>query len=229
MNRKLFVLATVFMLSVAAGAQTLFTYGSYSVDAKDFLRAFEKNNTNASGSRTQAIKEYLDLYVRSRLKIQEAYSRRYDTLPQLNAEVDNLRQQIIDNYMNDPESFNKLVNEAFTRSLKDVHVAHIFISSKKADGTIDSVAAKQKAEEALKQLQKGGDFSKLAAQYSDDPAAKMNKGDIGYITVFNLPYALENVAYSTAPGKFSDIYHSKAGYHIIKNIVCGNTSTGQKG
>ena len=218
MNRKLFVLATVFMLSVAAGAQTLFTYGSYSVDAKDFLRAFEKNNTNASGSRTQAIKEYLDLYVRSRLKIQEAYSRRYDTLPQLNAEVDNLRQQIIDNYMNDPESFNKLVNEAFTRSLKDVHVAHIFISSKKADGTIDSVAAKQKAEEALKQLQKGGDFSKLAAQYSDDPAAKMNKGDIGYITVFNLPYALENVAYSTAPGKFSDIYHSKAGYHIIKNI-----------
>jgi len=218
MNRKLFVLATVFMLSVAAGAQTLFTYGSYSVDAKDFLRAFEKNNTNASGSRTQAIKEYLDLYVRSRLKIQEAYSRRYDTLPQLNAEVDNLRQQIIDNYMNDPESFNKLVNEAFSRSLKDVHVAHIFISSKKADGTIDSVAAKQKAEEALKQLQKGGDFSKLAAQYSDDPAAKMNKGDIGYITVFNLPYALENVAYSTAPGKFSDIYHSKAGYHIIKNI-----------
>jgi len=120
--------------------------------------------------------------------------------------------------MNDPESFNKLVNEAFSRSLKDVHVAHIFISSKKADGTIDSVAAKQKAEEALKQLQKGGDFSKLAAQYSDDPAAKMNKGDIGYITVFNLPYALENVAYSTAPGKFSDIYHSKAGYHIIKNI-----------
>src|SRR6185312_6112162 len=65
---------------------------------------------------------------------------------------------------------------------------------------------------------KGEDFSKLAAQYSDDPAAKMNKGDIGYITVFNLPYALENVAYSTAPGKFSDIYHSKAGYHIIKNI-----------
>ncbi|MBS1607948.1 MAG: peptidylprolyl isomerase, partial [Bacteroidetes bacterium] len=42
--------------------------------------------------------------------------------------------------------------------------------------------------------------------------------DIGFITVFNLPYVLENIAYSTAPGKFSNIYHSKAGYHIFKNI-----------
>lgn len=219
MNRKLFVLAAMFlMLGAAAGAQTLFTYGPYSVEAKDFLRAFEKNNTNTGSNKAQAIKEYLDLYVRSRLKIQEAYARHYDTLPQLNAEVDNLRQQIIDNYMNDPESFNKLVNEAFTRSLKDIHIAHIFISIKKADGSIDSVAAKQKAEEALKQLQNGEDFSKVAVQYSDDPAVKTNKGDIGYITVFNLPYTLENIAYSTAPGKFSDIYHSKAGYHIIKNI-----------
>lgn len=218
MSRKLFVLAAIVLLSVVAGAQTLFTYGPYSVDAKDFLKAFEKNNTNQTGSRTQALKDYLDLYVRSRLKIQEAYNRHYDTLPQLNAEVDNLRQQIIDNYMNDPESFNRLVNEAFTRSLKDIHIAHIFISSKKADGTIDSIAAKQKAEEAFQQLQKGEDFSKIALQYSDDPSVKLNKGDIGFITVFNLPYVLENIAYSTAPGKFSNIYHSKAGYHIFKNI-----------
>src|SRR5260221_6264860 len=133
MNRKLFVLAAAALLSIAAGAQTLFTYGQYNVDAKDFLRAFEKNNTNVIGSKSQAIKDYLDLYVRSRLKIQEAYSRHYDTLPQLNAEVENLRQQIIDNYMNDPESFNKLVDEAFLREQKDIHIAHIFINAKKAD------------------------------------------------------------------------------------------------
>src|SRR6478736_1106639 len=84
MNRKLFVLAAAAMLSIAAGAQTLFTYGPHAVDVKDFLRAFEKNNTNVNGSRSQAIKDYLELYMRSRLKIQEAYSRHYDTLPQLN-------------------------------------------------------------------------------------------------------------------------------------------------
>ncbi|MGC4035386.1 MAG: peptidylprolyl isomerase [Chitinophagaceae bacterium] len=218
MIRKSFVLVAVVFACMTAGAQTLFTYGSYSVDAKDFLRAFEKNNTNVNANRSQAIKDYLDLYIRSRLKIQEAYSRHYDTLPQLNAEVENLRQQIIDNYMNDPESFNKLVKEAFTRSQKDIHVAHIFISAKKADGTIDTVAAKQKADEAYQRLQKGEDFLKVAEQYSDDPSAKTNKGDIGYITVFSLPYTLENIAYTTAPGKYSSIVRSKAGYHILKNI-----------
>src|SRR5262244_3958955 len=84
MSKRLFVLIAAVFFSMAAGAQTLFTYGSYGVDAKDFLRAFEKNNTNTAGSRTQAMKDYLDLYIRSRLKIQEAYARHYDTLAQLN-------------------------------------------------------------------------------------------------------------------------------------------------
>jgi peptidyl-prolyl cis-trans isomerase SurA len=218
MSKKMFVLIAAAFFGMAAGAQTLFTYGSYNVDAKDFLKAFEKNNTNTAGSHTQAIKDYLDLYVRSRLKIQEAYARHYDTLPQLNAEVENLRQQILDNYMNDPESFNKLVDEAFTRSLKDIHIAHIFISSRKADGSVDSVAARQKAEKAYAELQKGEDFSAVAVKYSDDPAARTNKGDVGFITVFSLPYAIENIAYTTPVGKYSGVYHSKSGYHIIKNV-----------
>jgi len=218
MSKKLFVLAVASFFTMAAWSQTLFTYGSHSVDAKDFLRAFEKNNTSTNTNKGEAIKEYLDLYIRSRLKIQEAYSRRLDTLAQLQTEVDNLRQQIVENYLNDPESFNKLVNEAFQRSQKDIHVAHIFISSKKADGTTDSVTAKQKAAEAYALLEKGEDFSKVAALYSTDPSVKTNKGDIGYITVFSLPYDIENLAYSTAQGKFSKIFHSKAGYHIVKNL-----------
>ena len=38
-----------------------------------------------------------------------------------------LRNQVIENYMNDTESLNALVNEAFTRSQKDIKVQHIFI------------------------------------------------------------------------------------------------------
>ncbi|MCW3118889.1 MAG: hypothetical protein JWM28_2971 [Chitinophagaceae bacterium] len=218
MSKKLFVLPVAVLLTLSGWSQTLFTYGKHDVDAKDFLRAYEKNKTDTKESKSRAIQEYLDLYMRSRLKIQEAYDRGYDTLSQIKSEVDNLRQQIIDNYLNDPQSFNKLVNEAFQRSQKDIHTAHIFISSKKADGTIDDLAAKEKAGETLKLLQKGGDFSKIAAQYSDDPSVKNNNGDIGYITVFVLPYELENIVYTTPAGKYSAIYHSKAGYHIFKNL-----------
>src|SRR6185436_9920590 len=45
-----------------------------------------------------------------------------------------------------------------------------------------------------------------------------NKGDIGYITVFTLPYEFENIIYATPAGKYSDPYRSKAGYHIFKNL-----------
>ena len=83
-------------------SQTLFTYGNDSVSVKDFLQAYNKNNTSAKTS--QAIQQYLDLYIASRLKIKEALVRRYDTLPQLVADIDNLRSQILPTYEKDNAS-----------------------------------------------------------------------------------------------------------------------------
>ncbi len=72
--------------------------------------------------------------------------------------------------------------------------------------------------EAYNSLKQGKAFADIAAAYSDDPAVKNNQGDIGYITVFTLPYELETVAYNTQPGKFSKPFRSKAGYHIFRNL-----------
>jgi peptidyl-prolyl cis-trans isomerase SurA len=55
---------------------------------------------------------------------------------------------------------------------------------------------------------------------------KINKGRIGYITVFTLPYELENLAWSLSPGQFSKPYHSKGGYHIFK-VVAERKSLGR--
>ena len=129
--------------STITSAQTLFTYGSHAVDAKDFLRAYNKNNNTPAGNKAKSISDYLDLYIRSRLKIQEAYDRRYDTLPKIAMEVANLRTQIAENYMSDPDMVKRMTNEAFQRSLKDIHVAHIFISFRNAAGAIDIAAAGQ--------------------------------------------------------------------------------------
>ena len=130
MNKKYLLIIISLNLSIISSAQTLFTYGKYSADAKDFLRAYNKNNTDTGTNKTKAINDYLDLYIKSRLKIQEAYERHYDTLPQIKNEVDNLRAQIVENYMTDPATVNRLGKEAFQRSLKDIHTAHIFISFK---------------------------------------------------------------------------------------------------
>jgi peptidyl-prolyl cis-trans isomerase SurA len=213
--KKFLFSAALFFLFTAAHSQTLFTYGKNSVSSKEFLRAFDKNNSVIpAASRSTAIKEYLEVYIRSKLKIREAYARRYDTLPSIVSETENLRLQIIDNYMNDPQALDKLVKEAFVRSQKDIHAAHIFIAFAN-----DIAAADKKKDDAVKRLNAGEDFMKVASELSDDPSAKINKGDLGFITVFTLPYFLENIIYTTPVGKHSIAFRSKSGYHIFKNLA----------
>jgi len=218
MSKKFLFLLLAVCAIRSSPAQTLFTYGKYSADAQDFLRAYNKNNTTASANKAKAINDYLQLYINSRLKIREAYERRYDTLPHLRSEVVNLRTQIVENYMNDPRAVDRIVKEVFRRSQKDIRVAHIFISAMDADGHIHEGEAEKKRDEVLKKLKAGEDFSKLAANYSDDPAVKNNKGELGYITVFTLPYEFENAIYTTPVGKYSAVVKSSAGYHIFKNM-----------
>ena len=218
MNKKTLIVVITCFVIINASAQTLFTYGKYAVDAKEFLRAYNKNNSQPAADRAKAISEYLDLFIKSRLKIQEAYERRYDTLPQIKTEVENLRTQIAENYMTDPSQAARLTQEAFQRSLKDIHVAHIFISFRNVTGSIDTVAAQKKRDEVWQQIQKGDDFLMIAQQNSDDPSVKNNKGDLGYITVLTLPYEFENAIYATPVGKYSSIVRSKVGYHIFKNL-----------
>ena len=218
MNKKCRALVIACFIMATASAQTLFTYGSYSADAKDFLRAFNKNNTATAGNKAKAMRDYLDLYIASRLKIREAYNRHYDTLPQIKNDIENLRSQIIENYLSDPQSTDKLVKEAFQRGQKDIHLGHIYISYKNKIGVIDTAEAENKIKEVYEKLKKGEGFGVLAEQYSSDPSAKTNKGDIGYVTVFSLPYEFENIVYNTALGKFSAPYKSRIGFHIFKNL-----------
>lgn len=198
-------------------AQTLFTYGDKPVSKEEFLKAYRKNN-NSPKATEKSYNEYLELYTRYKLKVKAAYDAKLDTLPNQVAELQNFRSQILDQYMNDETSVNRLVNEAFERSQKDIHLAHIFISVLKNASAADTVAAYQVAMDAYNALKSGKDFGETALRYSQDPFVKNNRGDLGYITVFTLPYALESQAYGIAPGKFSKIFRDKNGYHIFKNI-----------
>ena len=198
MTKKILITIFISCSIMSASAQTLFTYGKYTADAKDFLRAFNKNTPQPVKNKSNAINEYLDLYINSRLKIREAYDRGYDTLSAIKTEVNNLRTQIAENYMTDQQTSSRLLKEAFQRSQKDIHTGHIFISFKNAAGIMDTAAAKIKRDEIVKRLKKGDDFLLVAQQNSDDPAAKINKGDLGYITVFTIPYEFENIIYATA-------------------------------
>lgn len=210
------LLASLFLFAtITVQSQTIFTYGNKPVSKEEFLKAYNKNATETKPD-AKAYREYLDLYIRFKLKVQAALDSRLDTLPSQKSELRSFRSQVASAYMNDEESVNKMIDEAIQRSGTEVRLSHIFVQLPMGASEEQVKKAQEKINLAYSRLQKGEDFGKLAAELSEDPSAVNNKGNIGYITVFTLPYDLENLAYSTPLGKFSAPYKSKIGYHIFK-------------
>jgi peptidyl-prolyl cis-trans isomerase SurA len=200
------------LLMVAATgnqAQTLFTYGANKVDKKEFWRAFSKNNNGATDEKS--IREYLDLFVRFKLKVQAAKDAKLDTLPNIQNDIAAFRAQIIDQYMRNQGSNKELVNEAIERSASELEVAHVFVGFDN-----DTAKAKAAIDKAYAQLQTGADFSATSKTFSTNEYVKSTNGYIGYVSVFSLPYDLENAIYATTPGSYSKPTAGKSGYHIFK-------------
>ena len=213
-----FILTLLLAASFSLPAQTLFTYADKSVSANEYTKAFNKVYPAPVSDKAKKMREYLDLYINSKLKIHEATMRGYDTMPGFIEEYTALRNQVIENYMNDTESLNVLVSEAFDRSQKDIKVQHIFIPYNSGPNYSDTPVVKLKIQEAFMELQSGKSFDDVALKFSADPSVAQNKGNLGYITVFSLPYQFETIIYNLSPGKFSAPYKSNSGYHIFKNL-----------
>ncbi len=99
---------------------------------------------------------------------------------------------------------------------EEVKVRHILIKvDKGADPKVDA-AAKQKAEDLLKQIKGGADFAALAKANSDDPGSKEQGGELGMIQRGVTVPEFEKAAFGLQPGQISDVIKTQFGYHIIK-------------
>ncbi|MFA5871333.1 MAG: protein translocase subunit SecD [Parcubacteria group bacterium] len=80
---------------------------------------------------------------------------------------------------------------------------------------------KVKAEDLLKQIQNGSDFSELAKQYSEDPGSKDQGGDLGFVKRGAFVPEFDKVLFDSdlAPGQvYPQVVETQFGYHIIKKI-----------
>ena len=194
-------------------AQNVFTYGKNAVSKDEFVRAFNKNPVTGT-DRKKALKEYLDLYINFKLKVQAAYDSKLDKDATQQYELENFRKQLADNIINDEANVKALVKQAFDRSQKEIHLQQIFIEVPQNADTTD---AYKKIQVAYKQLKEGKDFGVVAKEFSGDETAKQSNDDLGFITVFTLPYEIENEVYSLRINSFSPPVKTNAGYHIFKN------------
>jgi len=92
---------------------------------------------------------------------------------------------------------------------------HILIKlAPNADAKADA-AAKAKAEEILKQLQKGANFADLAKKNSDDPGSKDNGGELGFARRGMMVPEFDNAIFSQKIGD-TKIIKTQYGYHIVQ-------------
>ena len=110
--------------------------------------------------------------------------------------------------------YNRQRDAALTHP-EQVRARHILIAVP-ADATpAQKAAAKAKAEDLLKQIKAGGDFAKLAKQFSDDPGTRNAGGDLGYFEQSQMVKPFADAAFRMKPGELA-VVQTQFGYHVIQ-------------
>lgn len=210
--KKIFVLLATISVSASLHAQTIISYGKNTVSKDEFLKAYNKNKPTVT-NKEQSIRDYITLYSNFKLKVKAAQDLHLDTLAQIKYDVESFRNQVAENYLSDETAMEKLHDEAFERSSKDLHVLHFFAP---VGPNTDSVKAKAAITDAYNQLKAGNsDYGGMVKEISSKQS-NMRYSDFGFITAFVVPYEFESIIYALKPGQYSSPYRSKNGWHIFK-------------
>jgi peptidyl-prolyl cis-trans isomerase C len=89
----------------------------------------------------------------------------------------------------------------------EVHARHILVA--------DEATAKK----VIAELKKGGDFAALSKQYSKDPGAAQQGGDLGFFKKTDMVPAFATAAFELKDGEVTQIpVHTQFGWHVIQVI-----------
>ena len=207
-------------------SKTLITLGNNEISAEDFMEIYEKNNVKSEVIDKKNVDDYLDMYIKFKLKVIEAESLMMDTMPKFVKEYQGYRKQLAKPYFSNEAATEQLIEEAYERLHWDINASHILVNCDLHAVPADTLAAFNKAMKLRERVIKGEDFGDVAADASEDPSArdtvlhgrpyKGNRGNLGYFTAFDMVYPFETGAYNTKEGEVSMPVRSDFGYHLIK-------------
>ncbi|MEP2773859.1 MAG: peptidylprolyl isomerase [Fulvivirga sp.] len=197
--------------------QPLFTVNDEPVSTEEFIYVYKKNNSNSDSAFTKEdIDEYLELYKKFKLKIAEAKAQGVDTTKAFIKEFNTYKEQLKKPYLTENKVTEELIQEAYKRYQIELNASHILINVDENASPVDTLQAYNKALDIRAKAIDGEKFTSLAKQYSDDPSASRNGGNLGYFTAFQMVYPFESAAYSTKEGAISMPVRTRFGYHLIK-------------
>lgn len=218
-----FLLAAAFFMVCAAGlAQkkakpaVLFSVGKEKVSADEFVYLYKKNHPAKEDLTDQKIEEYLDLYIKFKLKVTEARARGIDKTPEFTKEYASYKDELRKPFLPESKIVDSLVALTYNRLQKEVSAAHILIEVKQDATPEDTLQAYNTAVSLKNQVLAGEDFGAKAALYSDDTYTKTRGGDLGYFTTLQMVSPFEEAVYGGKTGDLIGPIRTSFGYHIIK-------------
>ncbi|MBL7857290.1 MAG: peptidylprolyl isomerase [Cyclobacteriaceae bacterium] len=200
-----------------AKAITVFSVNKKPVSADEFIYLYRKNHQHKPEDFTpEKVQEYLDLFINFKLKVEEAKKRGLDTTKAFHKEFNSYKEELRKPYLPDHALSDSLTRLTYERLKEEIRASHILINLKPDATPQDTARAYARIMEVRSKALDGQDFGSLAMQYSEDPSAKMNKGDLGYFTALQMVYPFENAAYETKVGRVSTPIRTRFGYHLVK-------------
>jgi peptidyl-prolyl cis-trans isomerase SurA len=156
------------------------------------------------------------LFIKFKLKVEEARSRGIDTTTTFLKEYNSYRDELRKPYLPEGKMIDSLVLLTYNRLKEEVRASHLLIGVKPEATPADTLEAYNRILELKKRAVGGEDFGALAMAYSEDPSAKMNKGDLGYFTAMQMVYPFETAAYTAEVGSTVGPIRTRFGYHLLK-------------
>lgn len=218
--------AALLLSAVSATAQTddpiIMTINGENVSRSEFEYSYNKNNTEGVIDK-KSVKDYIPLFIDYKLKVDAAKAAKLDTLSSFKKEFLGYRdQQVRPTFINDADveaEARKIYRETQQRIDSTgglVKPAHILFMARQRDPQEKWDEAQRRADSVYAVLQKGGDFAKLAQEYSQDPGSAKRGGELGWLQKGALVKEFEDVAFSLKKGEISKPVKTPFGYHIIK-------------
>jgi peptidyl-prolyl cis-trans isomerase SurA len=97
-----------------------------------------------------------------------------------------------------------------------VRASHIFLVIPEGADTATAQEKEKQAQLLLQRAQSGEDFSRLAREYSEDPATRAEGGDLGWFGKDILPKPIEELVFSMKVDEVRGPVRADRGFHVIK-------------
>lgn len=220
----LFVLVTVapvfaMMQGVNNQEDNLLTIGGKAIEKEELIYLISKgqgSDPTSAGMSREEFEDNLDLFINYKLKVIEAEELGLDKTEEFNREFASFKENLKSPYLIKNSLEEGELRKAYSRMQEVVRASHILFQFPPNASKDDSLIVLRMALKIRDEINAGADINELAVEYSDDPSAKANKGDLGYFTALQMVQPFEDAAFSLQPGQVSDPVMTNFGYHIIK-------------